>query len=64
MEEAHTIAWGRNSNPNESFDNGWGSNNSPPAPKRQKVEHKEESSDDNNVEPNASQRLMDSMEHQ
>jgi hypothetical protein len=57
MEEAHTIAWGTNYNPSEQFDNGWGSDNTPPSPpaqKKQKIEHKEESSDDSNMEPKAS----------
>ena len=57
MEEAQTIAWGTGYNPSAPFDNGWGSDttpSSPPAPKKQKVEHKEESSDDSNVEPKAS----------
>jgi hypothetical protein len=57
MEEAHTIAWGTNYNPSAPFDNGWGSDNTPPSPpaqKKQKVEHKEESSDDSNVEPKTS----------
>jgi hypothetical protein len=57
MEEAHTIAWGTNYNPSAQFDNGWGSDNTPPSPpaqKKQKIEHKEESSDDSNMEPKAS----------
>ena len=57
MEDAQTIAWGTGYNPSAPFDNGWGSDttpSSPPAPKKQKVEHKEESSDDSNVEPKAS----------
>ena len=57
MEEAHTIAWGTNYNPSARFDNGWGSDNTPPSPpaqKKQKIEHKEESSDDSNMEPKAS----------
>ncbi len=41
-------------NPSAPFNDGWGSEDTPSAPKKQKVEHKEESSDDSSVEPKAS----------
>ena len=53
IDEAHAIAWGTGYNSSAPFNDGWGSEDTPSAPKKQKVEHKEESSDDSNVEPKA-----------